>query len=134
LTQQGTDMPNLQWIHVLRNSSNCSNFAHDVLDLIVNEMLVVPSEKRKRSSSADLCPKFQSILDKCMAGVGGEMYCTRGVPRPMPSIRLPSGVWITPSRLNTEAKEELDVLGEERETETYTDDPGLPLFQEPEPI
>ncbi|KAF4468753.1 kinase-like (PK-like) [Fusarium albosuccineum] len=73
-----------RWIQRLRSLNNCSRFAHDVLDLIQTEMLVVledsesKSSSGKRTPSGELKAKFRNINRNCR-GLK-KTYCTQGAP------------------------------------------------------
>lgn len=69
----------LQWFDKLHGQSTCSQFIHDVLNIIEKNMLVVLSQSRTRSSSKDLRKEFQTIYEQCL---DDEEYCLKGVPQP----------------------------------------------------
>jgi len=67
-----------EWINKLRSHENCSKFILDALDVIEKEMLVVISEKKKRSSSGTLRKKFQGFQSKCQDESNSD-YCMKRV-------------------------------------------------------
>jgi hypothetical protein len=79
-----------QFITEIRGNSKCSNFVHEFLDIIQNDMLVIEVRSSKRSDingstnrqkdakrieCDKLITKLQTIIDK------GEQYYTEGSPR-----------------------------------------------------
>ncbi|KAF9775409.1 hypothetical protein IL306_006481 [Fusarium sp. DS 682] len=52
----------MQWVDSLHNMTNCSAYVHDLLDLIIGDMLVV--DKNKRESTANLLTKVQVMHGK----------------------------------------------------------------------
>ncbi|KAF4456655.1 GTP-binding protein YchF [Fusarium austroafricanum] len=53
------------WILKLRCHPDCSEFLHDCLDIIEQEMLVVLSEDSLRSPSGKLLTSFQRVFSRC---------------------------------------------------------------------
>lgn len=59
--------------------SDCSDFCHDFLDIIEQDLLVV--DPQQRGNCRDLVKKLRKIWERCQAN--GESYCVVGRPRPI---------------------------------------------------
>ncbi|GAB1316488.1 hypothetical protein MFIFM68171_06698 [Madurella fahalii] len=67
-----------EWFVKLHGLKTCTQFAHEALDIIENEMLVVISEERTRTSSTPLSKKFKRVYQKCLEDTA---YETEGLAR-----------------------------------------------------
>ncbi|KAK4445806.1 kinase-like domain-containing protein, partial [Podospora aff. communis PSN243] len=63
-----------EFIARLHRRENCSQFVHEVLDVIQNEMMVV--DQQKRSDASKLLKKFKDLSTNCK-GID-QVYATRG--------------------------------------------------------
>lgn len=59
--------------------SDCSDFCHDFLGIIEQDLLVV--DPQQRGNCRDLVKKLRKIWERCQAN--GESYCVVGRPRPI---------------------------------------------------
>ncbi|RGP81741.1 serine threonine kinase [Fusarium longipes] len=66
----------VEWIFKLHQHPNCSDFLHDALDIIEQEMLVVLAEGRTRSPSGKLRKSFERLAKRCAS----EQSYIRGNP------------------------------------------------------
>ncbi|KAM7201065.1 Protein kinase-like domain containing protein [Naviculisporaceae sp. PSN 640] len=64
-------------IRELHAHPNCTQFAHDLLDKVEKEMLIILSQDKKRSMSGTLRADFQRMYDKCIKDIS---YATKRVP------------------------------------------------------
>ena len=102
----------------LHSNKNCSQFIHDVLNVIEKEMLVVLSEHKKRSSSGVLRGKFEHFYSRCMDPQDQD-YCTKGAPVPLPKVfKAATGVGVI---LNETAQKLMEDYPLDIETEIHTE-------------
>ena len=82
-----------KWFDELRSRRNCTQFVHDVLDIVEEKMLVVLSESKSRVSSAELHDEFDKIHKRCLDESQGESYCLTEVATPIQVVgRQATGV------------------------------------------
>ncbi len=74
-----------QWFDKLHSHGKCSNFIHDALKIIEEEMIIVLSEGHHRSSSTILRQKFEGIHSRCMSD---NNYCL--TPTPVSRVSRPA--------------------------------------------
>ncbi|KXX83292.1 Cyclin-dependent kinase-like 4 [Madurella mycetomatis] len=67
-----------EWFVKLHGLKTCTQFIHDALDIIEDEMLVVISEERTRTRSTPLRRKFEKMYQKCVVDAA---YETKGLAR-----------------------------------------------------
>ena len=101
-----------KWFHKLHNNPKCSQFVHDALDIIQNEMLVVLSQDRKRSLSGPLKKKFGDLYSTCMNDSDVD-YCTKGDPQRR-LVRYGTGVTVIPSE-----NAETEIKNKQPDFQTY---------------
>ncbi|KAH8802630.1 kinase-like domain-containing protein [Xylogone sp. PMI_703] len=111
-----------KWIDELHNHEHCSQFIHDALDVIKNDMLVVLSKDRKRASSGDLRKKFGNIHSQCMDDKRFD-YCLKGVPNKPMLTRAATAVEV---HLNEMAKSAIS----EHKPDLSTFDPAIEKMRE----
>ncbi|KAI3576497.1 hypothetical protein IWW34DRAFT_791804 [Fusarium oxysporum f. sp. albedinis] len=56
---------NIEWIVKLHQRPGCSDFLHDAVDGVANEMLVVIAQGRSQSWSGQTFDAFQMLSSKC---------------------------------------------------------------------
>ncbi|KAI2780617.1 kinase-like domain-containing protein [Daldinia loculata] len=67
-----------EWVATMHSHPRCTQFLHDFLDLIEQEMLIVGTESKKRMKTNGLLEKLNELYVKCTRN---EDYCTNGVPQ-----------------------------------------------------
>ena len=86
----------MQKINDLHNDERCTQYIHDFLDVIENDMLVVLSADRQRKRSPVLLGKLNDMHQKCLTNAE---YCLEKIPIKR-LYRTPTG---TEARLNATA-------------------------------
>jgi hypothetical protein len=86
-----------QGIDNLHNHPNCTDYIHNLLDIIEKDMLVVLSTDQGRERSPVLLNKLTSMHQNC---INDANYCSEKTPRRR-LFRAPTG---TIARLGSEAK------------------------------
>ncbi len=81
----------MQWFDILHNHPQCTNFIHDILDIVETKMIVVLSKSRTRASSDKLRAEFENLHSLCMDDSNTD-YCLKGAPRPLPPSRAATAV------------------------------------------
>ncbi|KAI1196756.1 kinase-like domain-containing protein [Nemania serpens] len=66
-----------QWMHILRNAGGCSQYFHDLLDLIDSRMLVVRPHERIQAD--ELSRKLEEMYQQCLRKP--QYYHSDGIPR-----------------------------------------------------
>ncbi|KAI1086955.1 kinase-like protein [Rostrohypoxylon terebratum] len=95
------------WLEKLHEHTHCSNFVHEFLDLIEQEMLIVETNEKKRARTNVLLQKLQSFNRKCQ-GQKSETYCLDGSPY-MRDPKIKSELPIAEGPLNQSAKGKLRI-------------------------
>ncbi|KAI0172132.1 kinase-like domain-containing protein [Hypoxylon sp. FL1284] len=72
-----------EWFGGLHSHKHCTQFVHDFLDMIEEQMLIVETTERKRSRTKALLERLKTFNDGCK----NEAYCVNAVPRPALSER-----------------------------------------------
>lgn len=76
----GSSFP--QWFGRLHNHERCSDFIHDFLKVIEDQMLVVLSEDKKRSTSRHLRTQLEIMYAKCTDDANDNYWEASSVRRP----------------------------------------------------
>ncbi|KAF4894121.1 putative cyclin-dependent kinase 8 [Colletotrichum viniferum] len=63
-----------RWFEGLHNHQRCTGFAHDILKLVQDKMLIVESATRKRAGSKDILVELETLVNRCSAD---NSYCTK---------------------------------------------------------
>lgn len=95
------------WVEKLHSHERCSQVIHDLLDVIMKDLIVIDSENRIPSTL--LSQEVKSLLDKARKD---EQYLLKGVPRPQtgaPSDLRPQSTTSSPSGRNVRFAEETAV-------------------------
>ncbi|KAI0892474.1 kinase-like domain-containing protein [Annulohypoxylon nitens] len=95
------------WFEKLHENSHCSNFIHEFLELIEEEMLIVETSEKKRARTNVLLQKLQDFYRKCQ-GQEAETYCLNGSPYTR-DPKTKSELLIAERPLNQPAKEKLRI-------------------------
>ncbi|XDG10299.1 hypothetical protein ABKA04_009914 [Annulohypoxylon sp. FPYF3050] len=93
------------WFEKLHGHSHCSNFVHEFLDLIEQEMLIVETNEKKRARTNVLLQKLQDFHYKCH-GQEAKTYCLDGSPY-VRNPKIKSELLVAEGPLSQPAKEKL---------------------------
>ncbi|SPO05436.1 uncharacterized protein DNG_08123 [Cephalotrichum gorgonifer] len=70
-----------KWIHRLRRHEACTEFVHDLIDIIERDMIVILADPPKRADSRKLKRLFGNVREKCKKS---RDYCELPAPRSIP--------------------------------------------------
>lgn len=82
----------LKWIRRLRSMKRCSDFFHDLLDMIERDLLVIDPQGRKKCDR--VVRNLREIYNKCIKE--GESYSFTGSPKPLSEELSPVGNFPVP--------------------------------------
>ena len=88
-------------INDLHRHPNCTNYVHDLLNMIEDDMLIVISTDQPRGTSSALLQRLSDMNQRC---IEEATYCMAKTPDPYRLVRVPTG---TRARLAPEAEEML---------------------------
>jgi hypothetical protein len=64
----------------LHAQTNCTQFIHDVLEIVEDKMVIVLAQDQRRATSNELKRVFQRINNNCTSEKSFG-YCLRGIPK-----------------------------------------------------
>ncbi|CZR63862.1 uncharacterized protein PAC_13759 [Phialocephala subalpina] len=113
-----------EMINDLHNHQDSTDYVHDFLDIIEDDMLVVLSVDRQRQRSPELLERLDKMNQKCIDDVN---YCTRKTPPPIRRIvRVSTG---TEARLNDNAMKMVEKNNVRSRLSTHVPRPEKPVHK-----